>query len=130
MFNNYTAIILNSDKYFKILDVLQKYTNQSVKLTWIYSKNMTEEEKKQFPEHETAGGFLRKKTKDSLYNGKEVSSEDKAFLESLPNFCPKILKECTGIDLTEKKIKITIGEEELEVNESKLSKIEEILNEE
>jgi hypothetical protein len=46
------------------------------------------------------GGYL--KVNGTTRNEKKVSIEHREFLESLPNFDPKILKETSGIDLEEK----------------------------
>ncbi|MDA9072810.1 hypothetical protein N9K75_02950, partial [bacterium] len=75
---------------------------------------MTEQEKKDNTTYKITGGYL--KINDSIYNGKEVTKEDRAFLESLPNFCPKILKECTGIVFTKSKKKIVIDGKEIEIS--------------
>jgi hypothetical protein len=63
----------------------------------------------------------------STYNGKKVTKEDQEFLESVPNFCPKILKECTGIVFGPKKRKITIDGKEIEISEESFLALRESL---
>lgn len=66
---------------------------------WIYSSNMTDEEKKAHPEYETTGGYLKtvdfktacKIMWDNLYN------EDKEAVRNLPNFDKDVFKGITGI---------------------------------
>ena len=66
---------------------------------WIYSENMTEDEKKNHPEYETTGGYLKSvdfKTACQMMWEKLDSDERKAVVE-IPNFDADIFKEITGI---------------------------------
>ena len=68
---------------------------------WVFSENMTDKEKAQYPTHETTGGYLKvldeadctQKWWDAL------DDADKQIVMSIPNFDPAIFKECTGIDV-------------------------------
>ena len=66
---------------------------------WIYSRNMTDEEKKEHPEHETTGGYL--KTVDFKTACKmmwdNLSKDDKQSVRDIPNFDAKVFEEITGI---------------------------------
>ena len=68
---------------------------------WIYSENMTDEEKKAHPEHEITGGYL--KTVDLKAACKNMwdnlCEKDKQAVKDLPNFDAKIFKEITGIEV-------------------------------
>ena len=70
---------------------------------WIYSEDMTDEEKADHPTHETAGGYL--KVLDESECGQiwwnSLSDHEKDVIKSLPNFDAEIFKECTGIDTNE-----------------------------
>ena len=70
-------------------------------LEWIWSENMTDEEKEQYPEYETTGGYL--KELDESECGQlwwdNLSDCDKNVIKSLPNFDAEIFKEITGIDV-------------------------------
>ena len=70
---------------------------------WVYSQNMTEEEKKAHPEHETMGGYL--KTVDFKTACKmmwdNLDNEDRQAVKEIPNFDPDVFKEITGIDVNE-----------------------------
>ena len=66
---------------------------------WIYSENMTDEEKEKHPEHETTGGYLKSvdfKTACRLMW--EIMTEDeRASVKDIPNFDANIFEEITGI---------------------------------
>ena len=70
---------------------------------WIYSKNMTEEEKEQYPEHETMGGYLKvvdhKTACRMMWN--ILDKDDRQAVLDLPNFDKGVFKEITGIDVEE-----------------------------
>ena len=70
-------------------------------LEWIWSDDMTDKEKKQHPEYETTGGYL--KELDESECGQiwwdSLSDCDKNVIKSLPNFDAEIFKEITGIDI-------------------------------
>jgi hypothetical protein len=75
---------------------------------------MSDKEKVINPTYKTTGGYL--KVNESTYNGKEVTKEDREFLESVPNFDAEILKECTGIVFNGKK-KIIIDGKTIEISQ-------------
>lgn len=68
---------------------------------WICSENMTDEEKAEYPTHETTGGYL--KVFDESDCGQlwwdTLSDHQKNIIKALPNFNAEIFKECTGIDV-------------------------------
>ena len=70
---------------------------------WIYSENMTEEEKRNHPEHETTGGYL--KTVDFKTACKmmwdRLDANDKQAVMNLPNFDADVFEEITGIEVEE-----------------------------
>ena len=69
--------------------------------TWIGGSMMTEEEKKENPTYKTTGGYLKTleyKEAWAVFWRKTSEENRKKFL-ALPNFCPKIFKEITGIDV-------------------------------
>ena len=70
-------------------------------LEWIWSDDMTDEEKEQHPEYETTGGYL--KELDESECGQiwwdSLSDQEKNVIKSLPNFDAEIFKEITGIDI-------------------------------
>ena len=66
---------------------------------WIYSEDMSEEEKKLHPEHETTGGYLKTvdfKTACQLMWDK-LDNEDKQDVMNIPNFDANVFEEITGI---------------------------------
>jgi hypothetical protein len=68
---------------------------------WIYSKDMTDEEKTEHPTHETTGGYL--KVLDESECGQiwwgGLSDRQKDIIREIPNFNTEIFKQCTGIDI-------------------------------
>ena len=75
----------------------QNFINQ----WWMYSKDMTEEEKQEHPEHEITGGYL--KTVDFKTACKmmwyKMTKEEKAAVKDIPNFDAEVFKDITGIDV-------------------------------
>ncbi len=69
--------------------------------TWIYSENMTKEEKKQHPEHETLGGYLKKfEYKEACKNMWNVlTEEEKEIVMNIPNFDAEKFMQITGIEV-------------------------------
>lgn len=66
---------------------------------WIFSKDMTEDEKSAHPEHETTGGYLKTvdfKTACSIM-WDNMTEDEKSAVEDIPNFDAKIFEEITGI---------------------------------
>ena len=68
---------------------------------WIYSENMSAEEKATHPEHETTGGYLKTidfKTACRMMWDKLDEEERQAVME-LPNFDAEVFEEITGISV-------------------------------
>jgi len=96
IFNNPTD--MSRDDFNTLLAVRAmrwKYENN----WWIYSGNMTDEEKANHPEHETTGGYLKtvdcKTACGLMWNN--MSDDEKAAVKDIPNFDAKIFEEITGI---------------------------------
>ena len=70
-------------------------------LEWIWSDDMTDEEKTEHPEHQVTGGFLKHIKKETgrqmWWDG--LSDHEKEIVLNLPNFDKAIFKEITGIDV-------------------------------
>ena len=79
--------------------ILNKIPHDPV--VWIWSEDMTEEEKLSHPEHETVGGYLKKM--DLSDNAKiwwrGLTDTEKNVITSMPNFDAQIFKEITGVDV-------------------------------
>ena len=71
-----------------------------VVVEWIWSDDMTDEEKSKHPDYETTGGYLKVTDKRSCatdwWNG--LPKNDKDEIKSLPNFDFSVFCECVGID--------------------------------
>ena len=70
-------------------------------IDWIYSEDMTDEEKDKHPEHETTGGFLRTLSKSSERQTwwDELGEHWKNEVKSIPNFDEKVFERITGIKI-------------------------------
>ena len=66
---------------------------------WVYSKNMTDEEKAKHPEHETTGGYLKSiPFKDACaLMWKNLTADEKRKVMEIPNFDADIFFRITGI---------------------------------
>ena len=66
---------------------------------WIWSDNMTDEEKEQHPEYEVVGGYLKildeSECRQSWWDS--LPEEDKNIITAIPNFDEEIFEKCTGI---------------------------------
>ena len=71
---------------------------------WIYEKNMTDEEKKEYPEYKTTGGYLKvfdfKEACKNMWNNLTEEEKNKVITE-LPNFDADKFNLITGIDINE-----------------------------
>ena len=68
---------------------------------WVSEMMMTDEEKKENPTYKVKGGYLKSveyKEAWAIFWRKTSEGNKQKFL-NLPNFCPKIFKEITGIDV-------------------------------
>ena len=70
---------------------------------WIYSRNMSDEEKAAHPEHETLGGYLKSVPfKDACtLMWSNLTADEKTEVQRIPNFDAEIFKKITGIDVQE-----------------------------
>lgn len=66
---------------------------------WVYSKDMTAEEKMQYPTYETTDGYLKvlneSESGQLWWDG--LSDSEKNIIKEIPNFDPEVFKACTGI---------------------------------
>ena len=70
-------------------------------LRWVYSEDMTDDEKKEHPEHDVTGGFLKEfnysKKRQNWWD--ELDSGDKKTIKSLPNFNKEKFERIVGIKI-------------------------------
>ena len=125
IFNKISNLKFDSEEVIKMKNII--LNNIKGVCVWVYESDMTDEEKEENPTYKTTGGYLKKR--DYKYCWKKgwgkMSNKNKEFIKSLPNFCPKIFEEITGINAnTDSKRKVT-----LELNDEQLDKINKILQE-
>ena len=68
---------------------------------WIYSQDMTNEEKKMHPEHVTIGGYLKVVDYKTAWKimWEKLTEKEKQAIKEIPNFDTEVFKEITGIDV-------------------------------
>ena len=119
MFNKESDIDFDTDLYYKIFNVFDKYSKPLCE--WISANNMTDEEKENNKTWKTTQGYL--KVNEEKNNELKVEKEDEEFIRGLPNFDEQILLECTGIDLTKKKVKICIDGKDILISKEEFESI-------
>jgi hypothetical protein len=66
---------------------------------WVYSENMTAQEKEQHPKHETTGGFLKTihivEASEKWWS--KLTEEEKSIIKSIPNFDSEKFYKITGL---------------------------------
>ena len=86
---------INSDARY-LLNQIQKNV-----VEWIWSEDMTDEEKTEHPEHEITGGYL--KILDESECGQiwwdGLTDKQKDIIRAIPNFDKSIFEEITGIKI-------------------------------
>ena len=99
MFNKPSDWCYQDWLYSDARELLNQIPKNVVK--WIYSCNMTDEEKAEHSTHETTGGYL--KVLDESECGQlwwdSLSDRQKNIIKAMPNFNRDIFKEITGIDI-------------------------------
>ena len=92
--------------------------------SWVYAKDMTDQEKKDNPDFETTDGYLKTMTYKEAWAEywNRASDEAKKFFTTLPNFDSAIFLEITGIDVEKKDDAMTQAMELLKKNGYKIIK--------
>jgi hypothetical protein len=123
LFNKDSNLKFNDESLVKVRYIIREKVKTVC--VWINEKDMTSEEKEKFNSYKTTGGYL--KTRDYKYCWKKgwekMTNEEKETIKLLPNFCPIIFKEITGVDVETTKKKVTF-----ELTDEQLIKIRGILN--
>ena len=85
---------------------------------WIDPSEMTDDEKKANPEHETCGGYLKTFGYKEAWSNfwKDTTEDNRQKFLNLPNFDATIFKEITGIDVAAKPIIASGTEVKVEIN--------------
>jgi len=79
--------------------------------TFIWSSEMTDKEKEEYPEWKTCGGYLKTlKYKEAWAKWWEDNKYKKDDIKRLPNFDAKIFEEITGIKIDEETEEMTMEE--------------------
>ena len=88
---------------FRKLEGVQVLTWNYENNWWIYSDNMTSEEKAIHPEHETTGGYLKTVPFHEACRmmWDRLDEKERNAVRAIPNFDAKIFKEITAIDSEE-----------------------------
>ena len=98
LFEKPTGLTVEEVRAIKGVQVLNwNYENN----WWIYSENMSEEEKAAHPEHEALGGYLKSVPfKDACrLMWEKLTAVEKQAVKDIPNFDARIFKEITGVEV-------------------------------
>ena len=68
---------------------------------FVFSENMSSEEKEKFPHHETLGGYLKKLSYKEAWQEslKNITDNEKEIIKSIPNFDSNKFEEITGVKI-------------------------------
>ena len=98
-----TILVFNKECSREIWDkaIKPNFMYFNVLNKFIYTCDMTDEEKENNPDYETTGGYLRKMTYKEAwkYSWNNANKENRKLILKLPNFDNEIFKEITGIDV-------------------------------
>ena len=119
LFNKDSNIDFGTDAEYKIYNTIAKYQKQLCE--WVSASNMTDEEKEENTKWETTQGYL--KINDLTCNGNDVTKEDEQYFRDLPNFNEEIFKTCTGIDLSNKTVIITVDGKNISISKEEFENI-------
>ncbi len=74
---------------------------------WVSDSMMNDKEKSDHPTYKTTGGYLKTIGYKEMWSvfWRKTSEENRKKFLALPNFCPKIFKEITGIDTNDSEAK-------------------------
>jgi hypothetical protein len=124
LFNNDSGWEFYGEDHLKFRGTVRSY--QKLICEWVYERNMSEKDKKDYPSYKTTGGFL--KVNSSVRKDKPVKEEDAKYFRSLPNFDAEILKKCTGIDLADQRKTIVIDGKEIKISKESYDELKRSLN--
>lgn len=98
LFDNETDILVRDWENHPAFELMANYLNVNI---WIWSNEMTDEEKEKFPSHKTSEGYLKSiPPHEAWYNmWHNLTDKNKKVFTSLPNFDKVKFKEITGIDV-------------------------------
>lgn len=105
---------VDEEEWFKIKDSLSNIKISF--LSWIDKKNMTDEEKKDYPIYKENGGYLKRITYEQAWSNwwNSASEADRNKILGLKQFDADIFKKITGIDVKENNL--SGSEVEVKVN--------------
>ena len=100
MFFNQPSNMYGRDWRKSKANIILKYMPTTT-VEWIWSEEMTDEEKESHPEYKTTGGYLKERnitdTRQSWWD--RLSDDEKSEIWAIPNFDADIFKEITGIEV-------------------------------
>ena len=72
-------------------------------LEWVWSDDMTDQEKEDHPEYKTTGGYLKELDESECGQiwWNSLTDREKDIIKGLPNFDPEIFAQVTGVKIEE-----------------------------
>jgi hypothetical protein len=95
-FDKQTDILIKDWEQSEAVSIMSELLENTI---WVYSSQMTDNEKKANPKHETTDGFLKTKTTHEAWTDMwgNLSDKKKKVFYDLPNFDAKKFESITGI---------------------------------
>jgi hypothetical protein len=97
LFNIQTDILVKDWERHEACQIMNSLTPN----IWVYSSEMTADEKTKFPTHETTGGYLKSISMHEAWSNlwHNLTDKKKKVFTTLPHFSSKLFLEITGIDV-------------------------------
>ena len=106
-----TVRLFNKETNLKWDDIDHPDFDEFYITKWISEDDMTDEEKKAYPQFSVREGYLKTYTWEEAWANywRDTNEEERQKVLNLPNFDAQIFKDITGIDVETPKETITIG---------------------
>lgn len=96
-FDKETGMTMEEWRKSEAFEILRKIDLSPVE--WVWTEDMTDEEKEQYPEYETTGGYLKELDTDKAFLTwwKALNERERNVIKNIPNFNAEKFFQITGI---------------------------------
>jgi hypothetical protein len=114
-----TVRLFNKETNLKWDEITHPNLYEFYTTKWISEDDMTDNEKKAYPQFFVRGGYLKTYTYEEAWANywRDTDEEDRQRVLNLPNFDSEVFKSITGIDIKQKQQTIDIGGKIYEVSD-------------